>query len=242
MAAILLTVAGGCRKNAPAEAPEDPAERARKAEVLYRQAEAAPIPEKYEKFKRLFALYDDTPRGSTAYIDYVVVLTRDRPPRLADALDAARKFRDRHPTDPNVGESFLQIADIAWSVKDEKHKKAALDDWSAWLEEHDVAGDLPKATVYMGLMNVRIRQERWEDAIVAADTVVAEPTTSKAQRVEALVRKGNLLGDKLGKKDEARTAFKTALEQARANHASGMHMPGIPPNQIEDELKRLEGG
>jgi hypothetical protein len=239
----LLLLVGACKEKAPAEAApaasEDQVERTKKASVLYRQAEATAPPEKYDAFKRLIAIYDDTVPGVNAYLELIVGLTRDVPPRLDDALKYARSFRDRHPTDPRVGESFLQVADTAYSVKDDAKRQAALADWSAHLEARDIAEDMPKAALRLDMVRLRLRQERWDDAEVAIDTALAEPTIESSDRVELLVRKGNLLADKLHKKDAARKAFEEALALSRDLHSKKTGQRAIAPDQIEAEIKKL---
>jgi hypothetical protein len=240
---VLLTYGAGCRKQAPPApaAAEDAAERLRKAAVLYRKAQSAPIPEKYELMRRLIALYDDTQPGQDAHLELIVSLTHDRPPRTSEALTAARAFRDRHPTDARVGEAFREVVDTAWSQKDDATRKAALADWAKHLEERDVADDMPKAVVLVDLVRLRLREERWADAEVAIDTALADADVSKVDRVELLVRKGNLLADKLGRKDGARSAFEQALALSRELRSAAVDgRPGIPPDQIEAEIRKLD--
>jgi hypothetical protein len=236
-----LAHATSCRKDPAAPPAEDAAERARKASVLFREAQAAPIPEKYDRFRRLIALYDDTPSGQSGYLDLIVYLTRDRPPQTAEALKYARAFRDRHPTDPRVSEGFRQVADTAYGQKDDATHKAVLADLEKFLIERDVADDVPKPALLMDFVGLRLRQERWEDSEVAIDTALGDAGVSKVEKVELLVRKGSILAEKLGKKDEARRAFEQALALAREVHATETVRPGIPPAQIEEELRKLEG-
>jgi hypothetical protein len=238
-----LTFAAGCRKQPPAVQPaEDAAEREKKATLLYRKAAVAPIPEKYDLLRRLMAVYDDTAKGQDAYLELVALLVRDQPPQGQEALKVARTFRDRHAKDARVGECFLQIADTAYALKDEALRSAALADWSAHLEARDVAGDVPKAPLYVDFVRLRLRQERWTDADVAIDTALAQEDLRVEDRVELLVRKGNLHADRLGDVPGGRAAFQKALETAQKLKAAAPgQQRGIPIDQIEAEIKKLEG-
>jgi hypothetical protein len=237
LAGLLLTQASGCRKAAVQPPAEDPGERHKKAATLHKEARGAPIPDKYEKFRRLLALYPDTPAARDAHLELIVAYTHDRPPRTTDALEVARSFRERHPTDERVGEGFREVADTAWSEKDEATRKAAIADWRTHLEERDVADDLAKPVVRLDFVRLLLREERWADAEVAIDTALAEAGIQNADRVELLVRKGSLLAERLGRRDEARAAFLRALELSRELRSKGSRM-GIPPEQIEGELRK----
>jgi tetratricopeptide (TPR) repeat protein len=235
---FLLTLAAGCRKAPAPPAPDDTAERQKKAATLYKEARGAPIPEKYERFRRLMALYPDTPPARDSYLELIVAYTHDRPPRLAEAFEIAKSFRERHPTDARVGEGFREVVDTAYGQKDDATRKAALADWGAYLEERDVAEDVAKPALRLDFVRLRLRQERWEDADVAVETALAETGIQGADRVELLVRKGSLLAEKLGRRDEARAALLQALELARKLRSEGSRT-GIPPDQIEAELRKL---
>jgi tetratricopeptide (TPR) repeat protein len=239
----VLTWTSGCRKEAPKPPPvaEDAAQREKAASIAFQHAMAAPIPEKYEALKRLMAVYDDTQRGQDAYLELVVLLVRERPPQFEEALRVAKNFRDRHPKDPRVGEAFLQIADISYTAKKPETRAAALEAWSKHLEERDVAGDVPKAGLYYDFVRLRLRQEKWKDADVAIDTALAEDGLKPEERVEILVRKGNLLAEKLGDVPGARAAFAKALELSNNARSAGAGSRMIPPELIEAEIQRVDG-
>lgn len=238
----VLTWTAGCRKEAPQPpASEDAAQREKSASAAFQKAMAAPIPEKYELLKRLMATYDDTKRGQDAYLELVVLLVRDRPPQFEEALRVAKTFRERHPKDPRVGEGFLQVADTSYTAKKPEMRAAALEAWSKHLEERDVAGDVPKASLYYDFVRLRLRQENWKDADVAIDTALAEDDLKPEERVEVLVRKGNLLAEKLGDVAGGRAAFARALELSRNARAAGAGSRMIPPELIEAEIKKIEG-
>jgi hypothetical protein len=242
LAAVFLTLISGCRKDAPpAPMSEDPSERLKSAMEALRRAHGAPIPEKFDNYRRVIALYDDTPVGRDAHFELVVTLVRDDPPQTAAALDVARKFADRHPNDARVGEAFLQVADVSYYAKHEATRTAALDAWARHLEARDIAGDVAKWVVFADFVRLRLRQERWADAEVAIDTALGQAELPKADRVEILVRKGSLLSEKLGNKPGARAAFDDALRLSREVHASGAGRMSIPPAQIEEEIRKLGG-
>jgi hypothetical protein len=239
---LIAVLLSGCGEaGAPAPTPESDADRALRASTLYRKAQGAPIPEKYELFRRLIALYGETAAGRDGFFELVVSLTHDRPPRLGDALSVAKTFRERHPTDVRVAEAFREVADTAYGAKDDEAHRTTLAAWEAYLVERDLAGDLPKGVVFQDLVRLRLRQSRWEDAEVAIDTALAEPAIASADRVELLVRKGSLLAEKLGRPGEGRAAFEQALALARRLRESQAGRPGIPPEQIEAEIRKLGG-
>lgn len=238
----VLTWTAGCRKEAPPPAvTEDAAAREKAASMALQKAVSTPIPEKYEALKRLMAMYDDTQSGQDAYLELLVLLVRDRPPQFEEALKIAKTFRERHPKDPRVGEGFLQITDAAYSAKKPEVRAAALEAWRKHLEERDVAGDVPKPSLYYDFVRLRLREEKWKDADVAIETALAEDALKPEQRVELLVRKGNLLADKLGDVPGGKAAFAKALEMSQKARAAGGGAKMIPPELIEAEIKRVEG-
>ena len=237
----VLTWTTGCRKEAPKPpASEDAAQREKSASLAFQKAMAAPIPEKYEALKRLMATYDDTQRGQDAYLELVVLLVRDRPPQFEEGLRVAKIFGERHPKDPRVGEGFLQIADTSYSAKKPEIRAAALEAWSKHLEERDVAGDVPKAALYYDFVRLRLRQEKWKDAEVAIETALAEDDLKPEERVELLVRKGNLLAEKLGDVPGGKAAFVKALELSQKSRGAAGGSRMIPPELIQAEIKKIE--
>jgi hypothetical protein len=237
---LVLLLLCGCRE-APAPAvAEDAAAREKAAAALYKRAQGAVVPEKFEILRRVIGVYGDTTLGRDTYLELVVLLLHDEPPRTAEALVVARKFRDRYPKDPRVGECYRHVADIAYATKEEATKTAALDDWFNHLAALDVGDQVPKASVRVDFVRVLLRQERWKEAEVAIDTALAEPDLQHADRVELYVRKGNLLADKLSDRPGAKAAFEKGLELARQAAKAQMPQPGIPPDQIEAEIKKLD--
>ncbi len=231
----------GGEKPPPVEAGSSPEEREKKATALWLEAESADPARKLELYRKVIAVYPDTKRAQEVYLSLVVYLVRETPPLLDEALRHSKAYADRHPTDLRWSECFLQVTDTATYTKDATIRAAALSAWSQELEKHDVAADIPKIDLLPDLAGVRIRQERWQDADVALDSALGETTLPPARRVELLVRQGDLRGFKLGKKTEARACFDQALELSKALQVAGTKRAGYAPEDIQGEIKKLDG-
>lgn len=218
-ALLIAAVGPSCDHGAPAAPPAPDGasteERLRDASVLLSRARSADVVAKVDLLRRITALYDDLPLSADAHFELVFYLRLD--PREATpraALEAAKRFGERKPSDLRVGEGLKLVVGSARAGGYDALAEEAFGAWDAWLAARLKEATGPALAALHGeAAQSALLRRRWREAETHAAAAV-ERSEEGPQRLTRLVLLGDLRGQRLGDLAGARDAWGAALRSA----------------------------
>jgi hypothetical protein len=224
---LALGLAGcdGCRNEEPAAAPSNGGRldgassaswsREQEAFEMLTRARAAPVTDRVDLLRRVVALYDDLPLAADAHFELVVFLRLDpRESTARPALEAAKRFAERRPTDLRVSEAFkLATQSLLREPRPDLHADAFAA-WDAWLAERTAKRDADAAQIASEAAHALMLRGRFAEAAPRVEAALAAAGDDEVARLSRLVVLGDLRGQRLGDLRGAREAWFSALHGA----------------------------